>query len=350
MAFQRPTLTELVDRIQQDFVSRLSLVAPVLRRSMVYVLARVIAGAAHLLHGHLEFLSRQVFPDLSEGDYLARQAALFGLARREAQFASGPVSLTGINGSAVPLGTILLRSDGAKFETVEDATIAAGVATVTVMALLAGSAGNAGAGTALTFESPVAGVSSSAVVAAGAIVNGSEEETDAALRARLLDRMRAPPHGGNAADYVAWALEVQGVTRAWVYPLEGGPGTVTVRFVRDDDASIIPDAGEVTAVQAHLDQVAPVTAAVTVAAPTAVPINYTISVTPDTSAIRVAVEAELVDLLRRDARPGGAILRSQIDVAIGVAEGVKDFTISVPAGDVVHASGQIASHGVITWA
>ena len=43
---------------------------------------------------------------------------------------------------------------------------AAGVATVTVMAVLAGSAGNAAAGTALTFESPVAGVSSFAISAA----------------------------------------------------------------------------------------------------------------------------------------------------------------------------------------
>jgi uncharacterized phage protein gp47/JayE len=349
MAFTRPTLTELVDRITQDFVSRLSLVAPILRRSMVYVLARVVAGAAHLLHGHLEFLSRQVFPDLSEGDYLVRQAALFGLARKEAQFASGPVSLTGTDGSAVPLGSILLRSDGAQFETVEDATIAAGVATVTVMAVLAGSAGNCGAGVVLTFESPVAGVSSTAAVASATISNGSEEETDALLRARLLERMRTPPHGGSAADYVAWALEVAGVTRAWVYPLEGGPGTVTVRFVRDNDASIIPDAGEVTAVQAHIDQVSPVTAVVTVAAPTASPIAYTISITPDTAATRAAVEAELVDLLRRDAAPGGAILRSQIDVAIGVAEGVRDFTVTVPAADVTHTAGQIATQGVITW-
>ena len=350
MAFSRPTLTELVDRVQQDLVSRLALVAPILRRSMVYILARVVAGAAHMLHGHLEFLSRQVFPDFSEGEFLARHAALFGLARKAAQFASGPVTLTGSNGSTVGLGVILIRSDGAKFETVDEATISGGTATITVMAQLAGSAGSTDAGVALTFESPIAGVSSSATVATGGLANGSEEETDAALRARLLERMRTPPHGGAAADYVAWALEVQGVTRAWVYPLEGGPGTVTVRFVRDDDATIIPDAGEVTAVQAHIDQVAPVTAAVTVAAPAAVPINYTISVTPDTPSVRAAVEAELVDLLRRDAKPGGAIMRSQIDVAIGVAEGVKDFTVTVPAGDVTHTSGQIATHGVITWA
>lgn len=350
MAFARPTLTALVDRIQQDFISRLALVAPVLRRSMVYVLARVVAGAAHMLHGHLEFLSRQVFPDLSEGAYLDRQAAAFGLNRKEATFATGDVSVTGTNGTLVPLGSILLRSDGTQYETATEATIVAGVGTVTVFSVLAGAATACDAATPLTFESPIAGVNVEAEVGSGGLAGAADQETDDALRTRLLERMQAPPHGGAPADYIAWAKELGGVTRAWVYPQEDGPGTVTVRFVRDDDASIIPDAGEVAVVQAHLNELAPATATVTVEAPVAVALNYTISVTPDTTATRAAVTAELVDLLRRTAKPGGSILASQIRVAVGVAEGVTDFTVTSPPSDVVHSTGQLAVHGVITWA
>ena len=40
-------------------------------------------------------------------------------------------------------------------------------------------------------------------------------------------------------------------------------------LVRDDDASLIPDAGEVATVQAYIDSLRPVTASVTVVAPTA---------------------------------------------------------------------------------
>ncbi|MGH9349377.1 MAG: baseplate J/gp47 family protein, partial [Vicinamibacterales bacterium] len=171
------------------------------------------------------------------------------------------------------------------------------------------------------------------------------------LRIRLLDRMRQPPHGGAAADYAMWAKDVAGVTRAWVYPLELGAGTVTVRFVRDDDAGgIIPDAGEVAAVQTYINERRPVTAAVTVVAPVAVPLAFTIEITPDTSAIRAAVQAELEDLLERDAEPGGTILLSQIKVAIGAAAGVDDFVVTVPAGNVAHSTGQIATMGTITWA
>lgn len=349
MAFNRPTLSELVDRIQQDFVSRLQLVSPILRRSLVYVLSRVVAGGAHMLHGHLDFLSRQIFPDQSEREYLVRQAGLFGMSLKPAAFAGGNVTVTGVDGSLLELGTVLLRSDGTEYTTAAEATITGGTATVAATASLAGVGGNCDAGTALSFESPAAGVDATATVNAGGIVGGADEEDLEAFRGRFLARLRSPPHGGNAADYVAWALEVAGVTRAWCFPVELGPGTVVVRFVRDGDASMIPDAGEVAAVQAHIEEARPVTATVTVEAPSAIPLDYSIHISPDTATIRAAVEAELDDLLLRVAAPGGSILRSQIEVAIGTAEGVEDFTLTYPAGDVTHSTGEMAVPGTITW-
>jgi uncharacterized phage protein gp47/JayE len=350
MPFVRPTLPELVDRIQADLVSRLMLTAPILRRSLVYVLARVLAGATHMLHGHLEFLGKQVFPDQSDGDFLVRQAAIFGISRKPAAFASGSLDVTGTNGAIIPAGSVILRADGVAYETEGEVTIAAGFASPTINAVAAGADGSCEAGVELSFESPIAGVEATAIVAAGGIVGGSDEESDDDLRTRLLERLREPPHGGSKADYIAWAKEVAGVTRAWCFPLELGAGTVVVRFVRDDDASLIPDAGEVATVQAHIDEVRPVTATVTVQAPIADALNYTISITPNTTAVRAAVEAELKDLLLRIAEPGGVIPRSQIEVAIGTADGVTDFEVTVPAADVVHGAGHMAVHGAITWA
>ena len=66
---------------------------------------------------------------------------------------------------------------------------------------------------------------------------GTDTETDDELRVRLLDRLSAPPMGGDAEDYVVWALSVPGVTRAWSAPNEMGIGTVTVRFMHDLRAS-----------------------------------------------------------------------------------------------------------------
>jgi uncharacterized phage protein gp47/JayE len=302
-----------------------------------------------MLHGHLEYLSRQVFPDRSEAEFLERQASLFGITRRPAQFAVGSVDVAGTSGTVVPAGTVLLRSDGARYETGVEVVLVGGSATPAVTAVDAGEVGNADAGTALTFESPVEGINSRAAVGVGGLVNGSDPESDDSLRARLLQRMRRPPHGGAAADYVAWALEVPGVTRAWVYPLELGAGTVTVRFVRDDDASPIPDAAEVDAVLAYIEERRPVTAAVAVLPPVAVPLDLTLSLSPDTAAIRATVEAEVADFLRRTAEPGGTVAVSQLRMAIGSAEGVSDFDLQWPTADVAHETGELATPGAVTW-
>lgn len=352
MAFQRPTLAQLIERIGQDFVSRLSLVGGVLRRSVVGVMARVFAGAAHELHGFLEFLSRQVFPDTSELEYLERQGSLYDVNRKAATFATGNVELSGNDGTLIPTGTLLQRSDGARYETQADGTIASGVAVVAVEALDAGDDGNADALVVLTLVSPIAGANSTAIVETGGLSGGADQESDDDLRARVLARLQFAPHGGAADDYEMWAKEVPGVTRAWVFPQELGAGTVTVRFVRDDDASIIPDGAEVTAVQDYIDDPSrrPVTAQVTVVAPIAVPLNFTLGITPDTVANRAEVEAELRDLLARDEIvPGSTLTLSQIRTSIGVADGITDYNLTAPAANVTRTTGELTTFGVITW-
>lgn len=70
MPFERPNLQTLIDRIDADLESRLS--TSQLRRSNAKVYARVLAGVSHELHGFIEFLSRQLFFDTAEAEYLDR--------------------------------------------------------------------------------------------------------------------------------------------------------------------------------------------------------------------------------------------------------------------------------------
>jgi len=347
--FSRPTLTELVERTRADVLTRLTL-DELLRRDDAEVLARVLASAAHSMHGHLEWIAKQIIYDTADSDILDRWASIWlTVPRIPGASAQGNVTLTGTNGIVIPAGTLLLRSDGTEYTTDADATIAGGAATAAVTADEPGVAGNALTGVALSISTPIAGVASSATVAAGGLTQGADEEDDTALRTRLIARIQEPPHGGAKSDYEAWALEVAGVTRAWVYSQELGLGTVTVRFVRDDDASVIPDAAEVAAVQAYIDERRPVTADVTVVAPVAVPLNFTITPTPNTLAVRDAITAELVDLLRREAQPGGTILLSHIREAISIAAGETNYMMTAPVDDVTNTTGNMTTMGVITW-
>lgn len=350
MPFQRPTLNEIIERTFSDITSRLNLKGALLRRSVVGVLARVLAGASHMLHGHLDWIAKQAIPDTAD-EWLPRWAGIWGVIRKDAEYASGEVTFTGtVDGTTVPTGTVLRRSDDIEYETTDDATLAGGTATAPVQAVLAGSAGNADPGTTLTIINPIANVNSDAAVAVGGIVNGSDAESDDSLRARLLSRIQQPPHGGADFDYETWALEVPGVTRVWVYPLHLGAGTVGITFVRDGDTPIIPDSGEVQAVQDYIDERRPVTAEAIVFAPTAVPLDFEIEVTPPTAAVKAAVEAELKDFIAREAEPGGTLYLSRINEAISIAEGEFDHVLILPAADVVYATGELAVMGTITWA
>jgi uncharacterized phage protein gp47/JayE len=349
MPFARPSLVDLMARAASDIEAGLPGADARLRRSNLAVIGRMHAGAVHGVYGYLEWLARQLMVDTAETVFLDRYAGIWGVLRVPASFAAGLVDVTGTNGVTVPAGTQLQRSDGVGYTTTADAVIAAGAAQVPVAALVAGVAGNADVATRMAFVAPVSGVNSLALVAAGGLTQGAERESDEALRGRVLARIQQPPMGGAKSDYEAWALEVAGVTRAWVYPLENGPGTVVVRFVRDNDASLIPDAAEVEAVQDYIDDLRPVCAQVTVEAPTAAPLNMTIQLTPNTLAVRNAVTAELTDVLQREAMPGGTILLSHLREAISVAAGEVNNVLVSPSADVDHDPGEMPVIGTITW-
>lgn len=350
MAFSRPSLAEILARIAGDINSRLAGADALLRRSNLNVLARTLAGAVNGLYGYLDWIARQILPDTADAEILDRWAAIWGVARKAAAAASGTLTFTGTNGVIIPTGTQLLRSDGATFATTADGVIAAGAAVIAVAATVPGQEGNTAAAVVLNLASPVAGVNNVATVTAGTLSGGADTEVDDALRARLLARIQQPPQAGALSDYVEWALEVPGVTRAWAFSRELGAGAVTVRFVRDNDAgTIIPDAGEVAAVQALIDSLRPVTAAVTVVAPISDALNFTLHIVPDTQAIRDAVTTELQDLLMREAAPGGTLPLSHIRESVGFSSGVTDYALTAPVADVVSATGHIPTFGAIAW-
>lgn len=326
---------------------------------MADVLGVVWAGGIHTLYGYLDWAVKQLFGDTADAAELKRKAAMYGITPVPAVFATGTATATGTDGEVIPVDTILRLDAVTSYRVTTGQTIVGGTATLPIEAVLAGSTANIAAGVALTLESPIAGVDPTVTVAAD-ITNGDNGEdltTDAgvaSLRNRYLLRLREPPEGGADQDYEAWALAVAGVTRAWVYPNENGLGTVVVRFVRDNDVSIFPDAGEVAAVQAALEAERPTTAEVTAEAPTDLAVAFTVHLVPDTADTRTAVEAELADLFERVAEPGdgvsrGTILLSAIRTAVGTAEGVADYSVTVPAADVVPAVGELPTVGVVTF-
>lgn len=350
--FIRPTLTEIKNRVQSDINSRLPNSDSRLSGSVLNVLAFMLSGLAYDLYGFITWISLQAFPDTAEIEFLNRWGAIWGVDRKPAAFATGIVTVTGVNGKVIPEGTILQRSDGVQFATRTIGTISSLTLELVVDAVVAGDSGNTDGGVELIFVSPIDGVQSIAVVDGIDIITGGVEiESDASYLARILERIQEPPAGGATSDYEKWMLAISGVTRVWVYPLEQGIGTVTVRFMMDDlYTDGIPHAGDVSACQTAIDLLKPATAEVYILAPVSVPLDFTIQlVDADTSLIRASVEQNLKDLILRDSEPAGTIRLSRINEAISLAEGEIDHILTDPATDVTVTTGQISTMGTITW-
>jgi uncharacterized phage protein gp47/JayE len=356
MAFVVPTLEELIDTVAGSLNASLDGQDARVRRSVLRALAVTQAGVARTLHQYVGHAARQVLPSTADGEALDAHAAIAGLTRWPAAQATGTTRASASStGISIPTGTVLVRADGARFVTTADATTAGSpaVADLSVQAELAGAAGNCTASTILTLVSPISGVTSATTVQSPGVSGGTDQESHEALRARILQRLRNTPQGGSAADYEAWALAVAGVDKAWVRSPLAGFVTVYPAVAGNNP---IPSGGLVSSVQAALDAKRPVAATVTAVAPTALTVNMTIAVYPNTTAVQSAVTAELQSLFARLREPGGTIRNSEVRAAISAADGEEYHSLNSIGGDgtglsnIVQSSSQLAVLGTITWA
>lgn len=368
MPYERPTLRALARQATADMAAALGIFT-ILRTSPLAALAKATAGLVNGLYGFLDWIARMAVPVTAEGEFRAAWAALVGIFQKEASVAAGQATFTGTPGSILPEGTLVVRSaDGVTFRTTALGTVSsAGIVTVPIEAVEAGAAGNGLSGAEIVIRSAVLGVNA-AGAAAGPTTGGADVESDASFQDRMLDRYREPPQGGSEADYERWALEVPGVTRAWVAPNGAGAGTVVVYVMLDDaqaanggfpqgtdgvaseEGRALPATGDQLAVADFIYPLRPVTALVYIVAPAPWPVDYEIAdLEQDTSATRAAIEAALVGMFRRQGEPGGRIYQSDSIAAIGGAEGVTRFTLVSPSGTVQAPPGALPVLGTVTY-
>jgi len=291
------------------------------------------------IYENANILLQMIFPQTTSGNYLSLLGEQHGLLRNAAVKATGQITISGTDGTVIPAGTLfsttvtdVASALAVEFESTASGTISGGTATVNIVAVEAGESGNVEAGKINNINTFISGVSS--VSNASGTTGGAEEESDADFRERLLQFTRNPVAGGNKADYVTWALEVDGVGGAVCEPLWNGPGTVRVIIV--DENGDIPNNSIVTAVQDYISPTsgtgegkAPIGAEVTVEAPSTVNINVAVTVTVasgyNSAAVKAAVENNLEAFIK--ALPiGDDVKYTAIANVIFDTEGVDDYS------------------------
>lgn len=347
--FQRPTLAENISMIRTDLFARLD-INDELRRMDEDVRAKVYAGALHTVYGYIDYLAMNMLPDLCDESWLYRHAAMKRCPRKDAVAASGFMRWDGVtNGLKVSAGSVIQRDDLVQYIAQADATSAGGVLRVPITCSVTGMAGNMDDGEALSLVTPVNGLPSGGM--ADTITGGFDVEDLEVWRARVLERYYWTPQGGADGDYVIWAKEVAGITRAWTYRHWMGTGTVGVMVASSDLINPILDDVTVAEAQAHIEPLAPVAGSdLYVFKATKKTVDFTIDLNPDNESTRSTVEAELLSFLLRDGYPEGTLELSRINEAISIAAGELSHTLISPAENIPIAKNELAVMGNITWA
>lgn len=383
MPFARKTLTALRTQVAQDIAAALPGTDPLLRFANLKILGDALSGLSYLEYGYLDWIALQCNPFTCTAEFLEGWAALKNIFRKAAVSASnGSVTFTGNAGAILPAGTPLIRGDGVTYTTNAQGTVGGGGAVVVAATAVAdptgltGAFGNCVTTTVLTLGVAIAGIQSGGSVTT-AFTNGVDLETDTSLRARMLFAYQNPPQGGAQSDYVNWALQVSGVTRAWCAPNGFGAGTVVVYTMLDQtealyngfphgadgvsqydkDANGLPRGtvatGDQLTVANYINALQPVTALVYAVKPTSNIVNFTIGgIASASAATKAAIAATIAGVFIQQGSPlagTGTIALSYIESAIAAIPGTAGFVITLPGGNITNTTGQLPLLGTVTY-
>jgi len=295
---------------------------------------------AELLEFELMEGLKLMHPMWAYDTWLDLHAKEVGLTRKEANPASGYLTITGVPGTTIPEGFIFAvpatgGTAAIEYSVVENTDIdPGGSANVLVQAVIPGIAGNVAANTITIMATPMTGITG--IANEEPMTGGTERESDDDLWQRIDDVNAGAGESfvGNDADYKRWAEEVSGVGTALPIPEWDGPGTVKIILLdsNGDPASptIIAAVYEyIVSPSDRMQRKAPIGATVTVDKPNELMINYAFMLTLETGyTAEAVVTAFKADLLKYyvEAKEEGVVRYNRVAAVLTGLEGVIDHT------------------------
>lgn len=246
MSLTTPTTSEINSNIIAQLESSLNQTIPLLPKSFLRVLAKVISGVFVILYKYGGFMFLQMFVQTAADTDTTVNGKIFNPLTEWGRLIGigDPVSATNAElliditvenqVGILPSGTQLVNSgNGVTYITIGAVSLNAPTVQATIRAAFdqqggrgAGTIGNLDPGAVVSFANPLANISRNASVVSQ-VVTGADAETTDAYRQRVIDRFQKQPSGGALADYELWSEEVAGVINAYPYT-SANPGQVEV--------------------------------------------------------------------------------------------------------------------------
>lgn len=313
---------------------------------------RVLAAETAAAYEKIEELRNQVFPQTSSGKCLELHAETRAIKRKPAVAACGTLKFSretpAYSDILIPAGILCSTRPEPQlfFETTRDTVLSAGEAEVEVEAVASvpGSDGNVATDAVCTMISPAAGITS--VTNPEPFSGGVDEESDDALRARLLAAYQNISNGTNSAFYYDLAMSREGVLSVKVLPRRRGRGTVDVVITTPtvEEDCIAVDIQEELNLRKEINVDVLVLAAIreypTISAEIAVMEGYRFDLV--SKSCKKVITERLSNL-----NVGESLLLADIGSRLLAVDGVYNYKITSPAKDIIPANDRVLRAGDI---
>jgi len=246
MSLTTPTTSEIASNILAQLEASFNQTIPLLPKSFLRVLSKVLSGVFVLLYKYAGFTFLQLFVKYASDKEtvvngviivpLIEWGRLIGVGDpTSATNAEILINITVENQTGVLIsGSQLVNSaNGFTYITIGAVTLDAPIVQATIRAVQdqadgggKGALGNLNPGDTVTFANPLPNVARDAVVDSQ-VVTGADAEATEVYRQRVIDRFQQRPQGGALADYKIWSEEVEGILTAYPYTSDC-PGQVDV--------------------------------------------------------------------------------------------------------------------------
>lgn len=183
------------------------------------------------------------------GDQLDEIRRSNGLPVVNASGGSGRLTCTCAGVGTIPNGLRFVAPNGMRGATITSYTTASGTNYVQVQMIDTGDDSNLSSGTVVRWEAPPPNLYTEATVTAD-FVGGTNAESDARKRDRILNRKQNPPGGGNWAQMREVTMNASGAVGAsYVYPAAGGPSSAKIALLSSTEigSRVLSSFGDVLA-------------------------------------------------------------------------------------------------------
>ncbi|MCE0658818.1 baseplate J/gp47 family protein, partial [Clostridioides difficile] len=223
----------------------------------------------------LSYLHKKAFIEDNFDDFLDKRVNEFGVYRKLGTEATGEVVFEGKVGTVIPNGTIISYNE-LLFVVIKDIVISSEIEQniSPVQASEIGIRYNIPANTEFKLQDEINGITR--IYNDLAFQGGTEIETDEELKERFYKIQKNQATSGNKAHYESWALEVEGVYNAKVYPRWNGAGTVKVLLFGQNNQAV--DSEIIERCREHIEEEMPIGATLTVATPSILDISISTTI------------------------------------------------------------------------